>query len=235
MGFEKFGVSPAGSAGWRRGRAGRDRAGAEASRRRSRGWDRRSSAAPNLAAHLAIVLDRFQSVVAVNRFPGYDEQELTAVDELLDAEALRLRSTTATSVAAPARSSSRRPSRRPADRPQPAELDPSDASISVKIEAIATRVDGRPESSSHPRLPPRPERLETLGLADLPVCVAKTHLSLDHPSSTGAPRGFTFPVPASFVRIGGPAGSLPSAARCRRCPGCRQTPLPCEWTSTVTG
>ena len=39
------------------------------------------------------------------------------------------------------------------------------------------------------------ERLEADGLARLPVCMAKTHLSLSHdPTAIGAPSGFTLPV-----------------------------------------
>ena len=154
--------------------------------------------AANLAAHLAIVREfGLQSVVAVNRFPGDDEQELTAVQRLaLDAGALAAevndgyeRGGAGAIVLAEAVAEA-------ADRPQPAGyLYPLDASIPAKIEAIATRVYGAAGIELSPEAAAQAERLETLGLADLPVCVAKTHLSLSHdPKLTGAPRGFTFPV-----------------------------------------
>ena len=39
------------------------------------------------------------------------------------------------------------------------------------------------------------ERLTAAGLSGLPICMAKTHLSLSHdPALNGAPRGFTLPV-----------------------------------------
>ncbi|MBA3717483.1 MAG: formate--tetrahydrofolate ligase, partial [Actinobacteria bacterium] len=39
------------------------------------------------------------------------------------------------------------------------------------------------------------ERLTAAGLGRLPVCMAKTHLSLSHdPALIGAPTGFTLPV-----------------------------------------
>jgi formate--tetrahydrofolate ligase len=39
------------------------------------------------------------------------------------------------------------------------------------------------------------DRLTAAGLGRLPVCMAKTHLSLSHdPSLIGAPTGFTLPV-----------------------------------------
>jgi formate--tetrahydrofolate ligase len=154
--------------------------------------------AANLAAHLAIVREfGLQSVVAVNRFPGDDEQELTAVQRLaLDAGALAAevndgyeRGSAGAIVLAEAVAEA-------ADRPQPAGyLYPLDASIPAKIEAIATRVYGAAGIELSPEAAAQAERLKTLGLADLPVCVAKTHLSLSHdPKLTGAPRGFTFPV-----------------------------------------
>jgi formate--tetrahydrofolate ligase len=154
--------------------------------------------AANLTAHLAIVREfGLQSVVAVNRFPGDDEQELEAVQRLaLDAGALAAEVNDGYERGGPGAIDLAEAVTEAADRPQPAGyLYPLDATIPAKIEAIATRVYGAAGIELSPEAATQAERLETLGLADLPVCIAKTHLSLSHdPKLTGAPRGFTFPV-----------------------------------------
>jgi formyltetrahydrofolate synthetase len=154
--------------------------------------------AANLAAHLAIVREfGLQSVVAVNRFPGDDEKELATVKRLaLDAGALAAEVNDGYERGGPGAIDLAEAVAEAADRPQPAGyLYPLDASIPAKIEAIATRVYGAAGIELSPEAAAQAERLETLGLADLPVCIAKTHLSLSHdPKLTGAPRGFTFPV-----------------------------------------
>jgi formate--tetrahydrofolate ligase len=154
--------------------------------------------AANLAAHLAIVREfGLQSVVAVNRFPGDDEKELATVKRLaLDAGALAAEVNDGYERGGPGAIDLAEAVAEAADRPQPAGyLYPLDASITAKIEAIATRVYGAAGIELSPEAAAQAERLETLGLADLPVCIAKTHLSLSHdPKLTGAPRGFTFPV-----------------------------------------
>ncbi len=70
-----------------------------------------------------------------------------------------------------------------------------DAPIADKIEAIATRVY-RAEGVSY--LPAALEKIEQYtkdGLDTVPICMAKTHLSLSHdPGLLNAPTGFTLPV-----------------------------------------
>ena len=77
-----------------------------------------------------------------------------------------------------------------------AELYPLDAPIEEKIEAIAIRVYGAdgifllPTAQDEDRAVQREAGLDTL-----PICMAKTHLSLSHdPALTNAPTGFTVPV-----------------------------------------
>jgi formate--tetrahydrofolate ligase len=74
-------------------------------------------------------------------------------------------------------------------------LYPDDASIEDKIEAIATRVYGA-DGVEFSRAARRKIRLfSKLGYDRLPICMAKTHLSLSHdPSLKGRPSGFTLPV-----------------------------------------
>ena len=72
---------------------------------------------------------------------------------------------------------------------------PLDASIEVKIEAIAKRVYGADGIFLLPAARARIEEFTKLGLGALPICMAKTHLSLSHdPALSNAPTGFTVTV-----------------------------------------
>lgn len=86
-------------------------------------------------------------------------------------------------------------------------LYPLEASIREKIETICTRIYGADgvEYSSTARTKIR--RFERRGLGDLPICMAKTHLSISHdPKLKGRPRGFT--VPIEDIRAAAGAGFL---------------------------
>ncbi len=74
-------------------------------------------------------------------------------------------------------------------------LYPDDVSIKEKIEAIATRIYGA-EGVDYDRVAERKiEAFTRWGLDKLPICMAKTHLSLSHDSSLkGRPTGFRVPV-----------------------------------------
>jgi len=162
------------------------------------GFDALERGAANLAAHIGIVR-KFgaTAIVAVNRFPRDEESELTAARTLaLEAGAVAAEindgfergGSGAIDLAAAVAEA--------AERPEPVHcLYPLKASLHDKLEAIATRVYGAAAVELSPQAAAQAERLETLGLAGLPVCVAKTHLSLSHdPKLTGAPEGFTFPI-----------------------------------------
>jgi len=74
-------------------------------------------------------------------------------------------------------------------------LYPDDASIQEKIEAIATRVYGAARIEYSPTARRQIRQYKRLGYDRLPICMAKTHLSLSHdPSLKGRPEGFTLPV-----------------------------------------
>jgi formate--tetrahydrofolate ligase len=68
-------------------------------------------------------------------------------------------------------------------------------SIRKKIETIATRMYGAGRVALTPKAERQLEVAEALGLGGLPVCMAKTPLSLSHdPTLKGRPTGFTVPV-----------------------------------------
>jgi len=74
-------------------------------------------------------------------------------------------------------------------------LYPDDASIKEKIETIATKIYGA-DGVDYDRVAEQKIELFTKwGLDKLPICMAKTHLSLSHDSNLkGRPTGFRVPV-----------------------------------------
>jgi len=86
-------------------------------------------------------------------------------------------------------------------------LYPDDAPIKEKIEAIATKVYGADGVDYDRVAEQKIEAFTKWGLGKLPICMAKTHLSLSHDSSLkGRPRGFR--VPVRDVRPSAGAGFL---------------------------
>lgn len=68
-------------------------------------------------------------------------------------------------------------------------------SIKEKIEAIATKIYGAAGVSYAPLAEERIKLYTEWGLANLPICMAKTHLSLSHdPALKGRPRDFIVPI-----------------------------------------
>jgi len=98
-------------------------------------------------------------------------------------------------------------------------LYPLDMPIKEKIETIATKIYGA-DGVEYSSLAERKIKLFTQwGLDKLPICMAKTHLSLSHdPNLKGRPRGFK--VPIRDVRPSAGAGFLyPLCGEMRTMPG----------------
>ncbi len=75
--------------------------------------------------------------------------------------------------------------------------------IKAKIETIATKIYGAADVSYSPVADLQISDYELNGFGDLPICMAKTHLSLSHdPLLKGAPSGFTFPVREVRASVG---------------------------------
>ncbi|MBQ6901656.1 MAG: formate--tetrahydrofolate ligase, partial [Oscillospiraceae bacterium] len=82
-----------------------------------------------------------------------------------------------------------------------------DMSIEEKIEAIVKKVYGGDGINITPNAKKQIERLTSLGLDKLPVCVAKTQYSFsDDPTRLGAPSGFT--VTIKNVKVSAGAGFI---------------------------
>lgn len=98
-------------------------------------------------------------------------------------------------------------------------LYPLDISIKEKIETIAKDIYGADGVDYSPKAEEQIEEYTRLGYDNLPICMAKTHLSLSHdPSLKGRPKGFRIPIRSVNASIG--AGFLyPVAGPIRLMPG----------------
>jgi formyltetrahydrofolate synthetase len=154
--------------------------------------------AANLARHIEIVEGfGFDPVVAVNLFPDDSNDDV----ELVRSFALQHGAFAAEAISgfahggegaaalaeAVAAASEQQPSLRYAY-----ELDDP---IPLKIEKVARQVYGADAVEFAPEALRTMERFGAEGLDRLPVCLAKTHLSLSHdPTLLNAPEGFALPV-----------------------------------------
>ncbi|MGH3442205.1 MAG: formate--tetrahydrofolate ligase [Nitriliruptorales bacterium] len=164
-------------------------------------------------------------VVAVNAFPTDHRSEHEAIREVADAAGARTAISThfadggrgavelAEAVAEAAEEESRFRF-----------LYPSEATLREKIETIATRVYGAAEVSYDLAASRQLDAYEESGFGDLPVCIAKTHLSISSdPSLKGAPTGWTMPVREVRASVG--AGFVyPLCGDMRTMPGLPSVP-----------
>ncbi len=85
----------------------------------------------------------------------------------------------------------------------PAFLYPLDSSIKQKIHAIATEIYGAADVSFSEQAEQQISTYQAKGFGELPICMAKTHLSLSHdPALKGAPSGYTFPIREVRASVG---------------------------------
>jgi len=162
------------------------------------GLDAIETGAQNLTRHIGIVNGYgLQAVVGVNAFPTDTDEELDVVRKLALEhgayaaeinQAFERGGEGATALAEAAIAAAE----------QPASFEfayPLDAPIEEKIRLIATRVYGADGVDLLPVAKKKAAEFEQSGLGELPICMAKTHLSLSHdPALRNAPTGFTVPV-----------------------------------------
>ncbi|MDI6708220.1 MAG: formate--tetrahydrofolate ligase [Candidatus Thermoplasmatota archaeon] len=103
-------------------------------------------------------------------------------------------------------------------------LYPLEAPIKEKIETIATKIYGASGVDYTPLAEDKIKLFTKQGLDKLPVCMAKTHLSLSHePSWKGAPKNYRLPVRDIRASVG--AGFLyPLCGEMRTMPGLPSVP-----------
>ena len=103
-------------------------------------------------------------------------------------------------------------------------LYPLEWPIKQKIETIATRIYGADGVDYDPKAEKQIAAYEKAGYGKLPICMAKTHLSLSHePTWKGVPKGFRLPIREVRASVG--AGFIyPLCGEMRTMPGLPSKP-----------
>lgn len=103
-------------------------------------------------------------------------------------------------------------------------LYPLNISIKDKIKTIATKIYGAGSVSYEALADEKIKKFEKMGYGNLPLCMAKTHLSLSHnPKLKGRPTGFVLPVRDIRASVG--AGFLyPLCGKISTMPGLPSVP-----------
>jgi len=154
--------------------------------------------AANMERHIGNVR-RFglDAVVAVNKFPGDTPAELELVRRLaVEHGAYAAEVNTAFEQGGKGATALAEAVVAAADEPNDFRFAyPNDAPIEEKVRAIATQVYGAEDVFLLKTAKAKAAAFEAAGLGDLPICMAKTHLSLSHDASLlNAPTGFTVTV-----------------------------------------
>ena len=154
--------------------------------------------AANLARHIGIINGfGLQAVVGVNKFPADTQEELDLVRRLaVEHGAFAAEINTAFEDGSKGAMALAEAVLGAADEPSSFDFTyAEDAPIEEKIRLIATKVYGAAGVELLPAAREKAKQFEASGLGTLPICMAKTHLSLTHdPTLRNAPTGFTVPV-----------------------------------------
>jgi formate--tetrahydrofolate ligase len=143
-------------------------------------------------------------VVAINVFPDDHPADIAAITEIADEYDARSAVSThfvdggagAKELAAVVAEAAEEPS-------EFAVLYPDEMSLRDKIHTVATRVYGADGVDYTPQASRQIDTYERNGFGELPVCIAKTHLSISSdPSLRGAPTGWTLPVREVRASVG---------------------------------
>ena len=162
------------------------------------GMETIETGAANMARHIGIIREfGINPIVAVNRFPTDPDDEIALVRKLaLEAGAYASEINEAfTEGGAGAAALAEAVVAATEEGNSFDFVYPLDAPIEAKIEAIAKRVYGADGISLQPAARAKVKEFTNAGLDKLPICMAKTHLSLSHdPKLANAPVGFTVGV-----------------------------------------
>ncbi len=161
--------------------------------------------AENLLAHLAIVRRHgVTPVVAINAIEGDHASEHAAIREI--ASSVGVRAAVCTHFVDGGKGAVELAEAVVEAAAEPGEfrmLYPDDAPLREKIETIATEVYGADGVDYLPAAARHLDNYERAGFGSLPVCIAKTHLSISSdPKLLGAPRGWRLPVREARANVG---------------------------------
>ena len=180
----------------------------------------------NLRKQLAnMQLHGVTPVVAINAFPGDHDADLAAIGEIADEYGARAAVTTHFADGGRGAATLAEAVREAADEPSSFQvLYPDDLPLADKITRVATEVYGADGIELSPTAKRQLDTYTAAGFDHLPVCIAKTHLSISSdPSLKGAPTGWTLPVREVRASVG--AGFVyPICGDMRTMPGLGRTP-----------
>ena len=165
-------------------------------------------------------------VVAINRFEADTDAEIALLKEkALEAGALGCAASTAFAYGGDGAIELAELVKEASSKPRDFRFLYEDgASIKEKINTVATKLYNAEDVSYEPAAERQIRLYEELGWGTLPLCIAKTHLSLSHnPSLKGVPGGYVFPIRDVRASIG--AGFLyPLAGEMSTMPGLSRQP-----------
>jgi formate--tetrahydrofolate ligase len=181
----------------------------------------------NLEAHIGIVREYgLPCVVSINAFPTDTEEEIETIRELAGGagaetvvvnRAFAEGGAGATELAEAVVAACERPS-------SFRQLTPDGAPLKEQIEAIATKIYGADGVDYQAQAEKDIARMEQLGFGAMPVCMAKTHLSLSHdPLLLNRPKGYRLPV-RGVVPSAGAGFVVVLCGDMQRMPGLGRTP-----------
>jgi formate--tetrahydrofolate ligase len=164
-------------------------------------------------------------VVAINAFPSDHDSEHEAIQSI--AEEAGAKAAVATHFSDGGRGAAELAEAVLEAASQPSEfrfLYPDDASLRDKIHTVATKVYGAAAVEYDLVAARQLDSYERNGFGRLPVCIAKTHLSISSdPKLKGAPTGWTLPVREARASVG--AGFIyPVCGDMRTMPGLSASP-----------
>ena len=181
----------------------------------------------NLNAHIANTLQfGVPVVVAVNMFPTDTEHEVRLINETaIEAGAAAAVMTDHWARGGEGAKDLAQAVTKACEEPSDFRfLYPLERSIKEKIETIATQIYAAGDVEYSPLANRQIAEFEKAGFGYLPICMAKTHLSISHnPALKGAPSGYTLPVREVRASVG--AGFIcPILGQMRTMPGLGTTP-----------
>ncbi len=143
-------------------------------------------------------------VVAINVFPGDHDEDIAAIHEIASEYGSRAAVSTHFSDGGRGASELAEAIKEAAEEASEFQvLYPDDASLKDKIHAVATKVYGADGVEYTATADKQIENYTQQGFDNLPVCIAKQHLSLSHDAKLkGAPTGWTLPVREVRASVG---------------------------------
>jgi formate--tetrahydrofolate ligase len=159
-------------------------------------------------------------VVAINAFPTDHPSEHQAIREIAEEMGARVAVSNHFTEGGAGATELAEAVAEAAEEPTEFEfLYPDEASLREKIEAVATKVYGAKGVEYAIQAGRQIDSYEKNGFGNLPVCIAKTHLSISsNPELMGAPKGWTLPVREVRASVG--AGFIyPICGEMRTMPG----------------